>query len=60
MSELKGQMSLFTVDGCDPETTNAHADEVCRGCDECTPGVLIEHCTGDTCWCVEGRDHDDA
>jgi hypothetical protein len=29
MNELKGQMSLFTLDGCTPESQAQHADEVC-------------------------------
>jgi hypothetical protein len=29
MKELEGQMALFSLDGCDQETQDAHADETC-------------------------------
>lgn len=37
MSELEGQMPLFTVDGCDAKTQAQYADEICSNpiCDEC-------------------------
>lgn len=32
MTELPGQMTLFTLDGCTAEVQAGHADEVCAAC----------------------------
>lgn len=42
MSELKGQLALFTLDGCDQKIQDEHADEVCSNCDGLCP-------TGEDC-----------
>lgn len=51
MTELPGQMGLFTLDGCTPQVQEEHADEECE-CPEC----VCEDC-GNLCTsskeCVE-------
>lgn len=48
MSELPGQLPLFTLDGCDEETQKQYADEE------------EDYCSGDDCWCRPFALTDDA
>lgn len=57
MSELEGQLSLFTLDGCDEKTQAEYADEVCRNpecwcVDPAERAARRDSCRGEDCWCA--------
>jgi hypothetical protein len=46
MSELEGQLPLFTLEGADQEVQDEYADEVCEECKECVEASrLYDECS---------------
>jgi hypothetical protein len=50
MSEMEGQMALFTPEGCEADVVARFDDEVCKECGECCTSSkdCVENCETDS------------